>query len=109
MTDALMSTPTDTAGLPRVETGIPGLDHVSMGGLPRGRVAVVAGPAGSAKTVLAGQFLAAGAKAGEPGVFVTLEESAKDLRTNLSTLGFDIVALEDRGDFAFVDGSPRYD
>ena len=50
--------------LPRVGSGIPGLDHVSRGGFPAGRVVVVDGPAGSAKTVLAGQFLAAGAAGG---------------------------------------------
>jgi len=100
---------TDTAAIDRIPTGIPGLDHVTMGGFPRGRVTVIAGPAGSAKTVLAGQFLAAGAATGEPGVFVTLEESAADLRRNLATLGCDVAALEQRGDWAFVDGSPRYD
>lgn len=93
----------------RLPTGIAGLDHVTMGGFPKGRVAVIAGPAGSAKTVLAGQFLAAGAWAGEPGVFVTLEESAADLRRNFSSLGFDVEALEESGDWAFVDGSPRFD
>ena len=95
--------------IPRVGTGVIGLDHVAMGGFPEGRVVVVAGPAGSAKTVLAGQFLAAGAASGQPGVFVTMEESADDLRRNLSTLGFDIAAWEAAGDWAFVDGSARYD
>ena len=95
--------------LPKVGTGIPGLDHVSLGGFPRGRVVVVAGPAGSAKTVLAGQFLAAGAATGTPGVYVTLEESAEDLRRNFATLGFDIAGWEESGDWSFVDGSPRYD
>ncbi|MGZ4593028.1 MAG: circadian clock protein KaiC [Actinomycetes bacterium] len=99
----------DAPELPRITTGVPGLDHVAMGGFPLGRVAVVAGPAGSAKTVLAGQFLAAGTSEGVAGVFVTLEESPQDLRRNLSTLGFDIAAFEQRGDWAFVDGSPRYD
>jgi circadian clock protein KaiC len=99
----------DPEGIPRVGTGVPGLDHVSLGGYPRGRVVVVSGPAGSGKTVLAGQFLAAGAASGEPGVFVTLEETATDLRRNLSTLGFDIAGWEAAGDWAFVDGSPRYD
>jgi circadian clock protein KaiC len=101
--------PAGAERLPRVETGIPGLDHVAQGGFPRGRVVVVAGPAGSAKTVLAGQFLAAGAAAGEPGVFVTLEESADDLRRNLATLGFAIDEWEEAGQWCFVDGSPRYD
>ena len=93
----------------RLPTGISGLDHVTMGGFPKGRVAVIAGPAGSAKTVLAGQFLAAGAKAGEPGVFVTMEESADDLRRNFATIGCDVEALEESGDWVFVDGSPRFD
>ena len=101
--------PQDAPRIQRIETGVPGLDHVTMGGFPEGRVAVIAGPAGSAKTVLAGQFLAAGARDGQPGVFVTLEESAADLRRNLATLGCDVEAFEERGDWAFVDGSPRYD
>jgi circadian clock protein KaiC len=101
--------PAGAEGLPRVETGNPGLDHVAHGGFPEGRVVVVAGPAGSAKTVLAGQFLAAGAAGGQPGVFVTLEESAGDLRRNLATLGFAIVEWEQADLWCFVDGSPRYD
>jgi circadian clock protein KaiC len=99
----------DVPELPRTPTGVPGLDHVTMGGFPVGRVVVVAGPAGSAKTVLASQFLAAGAADGKPGVFVTLEESAADLRRNLATLGFAVDEWERNGDWAFVDGSPRYD
>jgi circadian clock protein KaiC len=39
-------------------------------------------------------------------VFVTLEEPAADLRTNLRTLGWDVEAWEARGDWAFVDASP---
>jgi circadian clock protein KaiC len=99
----------ETVALPRVETNIPGLDHILLGGFPRGRVVVVAGPAGSAKTVLAGQFLAGGAGTGHPGVFVTLEERSEELRHNFATLGFDIARWEESSDWCFVDGSPRYD
>ena len=94
------------ASLPKLLTGISGFDDVSMGGVPRRRATVVAGQAGSAKTVFAGQFLAEGVRQGQPGVFVTLEESADDLRANLSTLGFDIAAWEAAGDWQFVDASP---
>ena len=93
-------------GLDKLETGIPGFDHITMGGLPRRRATVVAGQAGSAKTVLAGQFLAEGVRRGQPAVFVTMEEPAADLRTNFSTLGWDIAAWEERGDWRFVDASP---
>jgi circadian clock protein KaiC len=77
-------------GVEKLPTGIPGFDHVAMGGLPRRRATVLAGQAGSAKTVLAGQFLAEGVRRGQPAVFVTLEEPAADLRANFTTLGWDI-------------------
>jgi circadian clock protein KaiC len=77
-----------------------------MGGLPVRRATVVAGQAGSAKTVFAAQFLAEGVRRGQPAVFVTVEEPAADLRANLTTLGWDIAAWEERGDWRFVDASP---
>ncbi len=97
---------TTTPGVQKVETGIPGFDHVTMGGLPRRRATVVAGQAGSAKTVFAAQFLAEGVRCGQPGVFVSMEEPAADLRANLTTLGWDIAAWEAQGDWQFVDASP---
>ncbi len=90
----------------KVATGIAGFDHVAMGGLPARRATVLAGQAGSAKTVFAAQFLAEGVRQGQPGVFVTLEEPASDLRDNLRTLGWDVAAWEAAGDWRFVDASP---
>src|SRR4051794_18280393 len=94
------------AAIPKIATGIGGFDQIAMGGLPATRTSVVAGPAGAAKTLFAAQFLAEGVRLGQPGVFVTLEEPATDLRTNLSTLGWDVEAWEAQGDWRFVDGSP---
>jgi circadian clock protein KaiC len=96
----------DVPGVPKLPTGIPGFDHVTMGGLPRGRTTLLVGPAGSAKTVFAGQFLAEGVQRGEPGVFVTFEEPAQDLRANLATLGWDVPGWEQRDLWRFVDASP---
>lgn len=93
-------------GLEKLPTGIPGFDHVSLGGLPCGRSTLVAGSAGAAKTVFCGHFLAGGIQRGEPGVFVTFEEPAEDLRRNLSTLGWDIERWEREGSWRFVDASP---
>src|SRR5579875_3277596 len=90
----------------RLQTGILGFDHLTLGGLPRGRATLVVGPAGSGKTVFAGQFLCEGAERGEPAVFVTFEEPAVDLRTNLAGLGWDIRAWEEAGLWRFVDASP---
>jgi len=94
------------ASVVKTATGIPGLDHVAMGGLPERRATVLAGSAGSAKTVLSSQFLAEGIRRGVAGVFVTLEESADDLRANLATLGFDVPAWEAADEWRFVDVSP---
>ena len=90
----------------KLETGIPGFDLITAGGLPRGRTTLVAGTAGSAKTVFAAQFLAEGLrKHGQAGVFVSFEESPEDIRRNVRSLGWDVAAWEAEGRWAFVDGS----
>lgn len=92
----------------KMETGIEGLDHISNGGLPKGRTTLVSGTAGSAKTVFASQFLAEGIRrSGEAGVFVTFEESSHDIRLNMASLGLDIPAWEAAGKWLFVDASPK--
>jgi circadian clock protein KaiC len=80
--------------LPKVQTGIQGLDEITGGGLPRGRPTLVAGGAGSGKTMLAMEFLARGAaEFGEPGVFLAFEESRADLIQNFQSIGLDLEAL----------------
>jgi circadian clock protein KaiC len=89
-------------------TGIPGLDLITEGGLPAGRTTLVAGTAGSAKTVLAAQFLAAGiANYDQNGVFVTFEEPPADIRLNMNSLRWGISRWEEEGKWAFVDASPQ--
>ncbi len=93
--------------LPRLPTGIPGFDHVSQGGLPEGSVTLVAGTAGSGKTVLALQFLAEGVRQfGQPGVFVTFGEPARKLRWFIGEFGWEVPAWELDGRWTFIDGSP---
>jgi circadian clock protein KaiC len=43
------------------------------------------------------EFLYRAALDGEPGIFISFEERANDLRTNTSTLGWDLVPLEQNG------------
>ena len=99
------STPIET--VKKLPTGIPGLDLITVGGLPMARTTLVTGSAGSAKTIFAVQFLAQGIKSGESGVFVTFEESPADIRTNMIGLGWDIADWERAGKWAFVDASPQ--
>lgn len=72
-------------GLPKSPTGIEGLDEITGGGLPEGRPTLLCGGAGAGKTLLALQFLQRGAQLyGEPGVFVSFEETARELETNFA-------------------------
>ena len=94
----------------KLKTGIDGFDHISHGGLPRLRATLVAGTAGSAKTLFAAQFLAAGIRQfDEPGVFVTFEETPDDIRENLEGFGWDVRDWESSKKWKFVDVSPDVD
>src|SRR5512146_3078453 len=90
----------------RLATGISGFDQIALGGLPRGRTALLTGTTGSGKTLFAVEFLARGIlRAGEPGVFVTFEETPEVLSRNWASLGFPIRQWENEGKWAFVDAS----
>jgi circadian clock protein KaiC len=65
---------------PTVATGIEGLDEILRGGLPEHRLYLVEGEPGTGKTTLALQFLLEGARHGERGLYVTLSETAEELR-----------------------------
>lgn len=70
-------------------TGIRGLDEITFGGLPKGRTTLVAGSAGSGKTLIATEFLVRGAmEYNENGVFMAFEETDRELMTNVHSLGF---------------------
>lgn len=96
-----------SASIEKLPTGIEGFDHISKGGLPKGRTTLVAGTAGSGKTVFAAQFLSEGLKRGETGVFVTFEETPDEIRQNMGGFGWPIPQWEAEGRWAFVDASPR--
>ncbi len=103
-----MNTQKKSQQVEKLQTYIEGFDLITNGGLPKGRTTLVAGSAGSAKTVFATQFLVEGIrKANENGVFITFEETPGDIRRNMAGLGWDIAALEDGGEWAFVDASPE--
>jgi circadian clock protein KaiC len=80
--------------LPKSPTGIPGMDEITGGGLPKGRPTLIAGSAGCGKTLFAMEFLVNGAiQYNEPGIFVAFEENAEELAQNIASLGFDLKEL----------------
>ena len=103
----MVDSPKSALGVEKIKTEIPGFDFVGEGGLPRGRTTLVAGTAGSGKTVFATHFLAAGIEySDEPGVFATFEDEPEGIRRNMLGFGWDIRQWEKDGKWAFVDVSP---
>ncbi len=92
----------------RVPTGIPGLDEVMSGGYEIGSNNLVAGGAGSGKSIFSMQFLVTGIeKYNEPGVYVTFEEKKENVYKHMLTFGWDLAKYEKEGKFAFVEYTPE--
>ena len=82
----------------RCETGVAGLDAILGGGLASNHVYLVDGDPGTGKTTLGLQFLLRGVALGERGMYVTLSESAAELRETATSHdwsldGLDVVEL----------------
>jgi len=72
-TPAAAAPATNGASTHRASMGVPGLDEMMNGGLPRGYSLLLAGPSGSGKSILAASFLDAGVRNGETGVIAAFE------------------------------------
>ncbi len=64
----------------RISTGSAGLDDILGGGFTPDRLYLIEGDPGTGKTTLALQFLLAGVKLGEKGLYITLSESPAELQ-----------------------------
>ena len=78
----------------RASTGIPGLDTILGGGLPANHLYLVEGTPGAGKTTLGLQFLRQGVEADEPGLYITLSETAAELRTVAASHGWSLQGLD---------------
>jgi len=87
----------DAAHAERACMGVPALDEMLGGGLPRGYSLLVAGPSGSGKSILASAFLAEGARRGETGVMAAFEQHPNRARNPV------LVDLIARGQVGLID------
>lgn len=76
--------------LPRVSSGVPGLDTLFRGGFVQGRMYLVLGEPGTGKTLLGMAFLEAGIDDGEDVLFIHGEESKEDILVNGAAVGIDL-------------------
>ena len=78
----------------RARTGVAGLDDVLGGGLPIRHVYLVEGTPGAGKTTLGLQFLTAGREQGEKSLYITLSETAEELRIVAGSHGWTLDGIE---------------
>jgi len=95
--EAVLQTPVNA----RAASGSRGLDDVLGGGFPRGHFYLLEGEPGTGKTTLALQYAAEGLKKGEKVLYITLSETAADLKLVASTHGIQIEGA------VFVELRPR--
>jgi len=107
----MKSTPSFAASASKkTPSGIVGFDELTGGGLPHGRSTLLAGGAGSGKTIFALQFLVHGARDfKEPGIFVAFEESRKRIVANLQGFNWNIAGLLAKNKLFFLDAQPAPD
>ena len=83
-----------TAANTRSATGVPGLDEVLHGGLIPGRLYLIDGDPGAGKTTLSLQYLMEGVRQGETTLYVTLGETAGELRAGAASHGWSLDGIE---------------
>lgn len=76
-----------------LSTGVPGLDSIMAGGLTSERLYLVEGEPGTGKTTFALQFLNEGVRHGESVLYITLAETATELRAVARSHGWDMAGI----------------
>jgi circadian clock protein KaiC len=88
------------------KTGLPGLDKILGGGIPKGWTCIVSGSPGAGKTCLSIGYLVEGIKQfDEPGIFCSFNESKRELYTTQTSFGYKIDKYEKEEKFKFLDFS----
>ena len=86
----------DDHAVRKKRSGVAGFDEITNGGLPENRLTAVVGGPGAGKSLFALQNLLNRATgAGEPGLFVTFEESIDRVQGNIAGFDWDLTPLAD--------------
>jgi len=85
-----------------IKTGIFGLDDIFKGGIRKYSSILLTGQPGTGKSIFALQFLIQGAKDGEPGIYITSEESVESIREYAKALNLDLEPYEKDGKISLL-------
>lgn len=90
----------------KIKTDLSGLDEILDGGIPKGNEVLIAGPAGSGKTIFSLEFLYKGAIKGEKGLYISFEEDEKAIIRNISEFGMDLPKYLDNNSIRIIKYDP---
>ena len=90
------------SALKKIATGVPGLDVITLGGIPEGRATLVVGKSGTGKTVIGLQMAANIARQGIPTIVLAVEETPEDMQESGNMLGLGIDRLLQNGSLHFA-------
>ena len=79
----------EKSGFDRVTTGLPKLDELLSGGIPRNSTTLVSGTPGSGKTIMCFHYIAEGLKNGEDCLYLTSDERVENIIRQAAEFGFD--------------------
>ncbi len=86
----------------RISTGIEGFDELVEGGLPEKSLVLLTGTTGTGKSIFSMEFLVDGALRGEPGVYISLQESMEETINQMRFFGWPIDKLIDEGKILII-------
>lgn len=87
----------------RLKTGVAGIDQMLLGGFIMRTVNLVSGPPGSGKSLLGLHYVVEGAKNGEIGIYISMEESSDSILESGRRYDFDVDAFVNSGRIIMVD------
>jgi len=91
----------------RVSTGIPGLDKIIDGGFIPNSVVMVSGEAGTGKTIFGTQYIWNALCMGENGIYVTLQQTADEIKNDVAVFGRDFKKAEEIGQCKVIYAEPQ--
>jgi KaiC domain protein len=87
----------------RVSTGVPELDKLLKGGIPKNFIVAVTGEPGTGKTILLLHFISNGIREGEKCIYITTEESTDSIIRQASQFNWDFKKAIDEGKLVIID------
>ena len=108
LTDELAADSSDVTEKKRISTGIPQLDLLIGGGLPKGKSYLVAGESGTGKTIFATAFILKGLMEGEKAVYVSVDDKPSDIVEQAASLGWDLMKYLSEKQLLMLDAAPFF-